>query len=283
MSQPPSAKSQPSSTNQHRDLKHQHTDAENHNHGPGHWFEAMADHMGQAYLRYSFTKGTEQEVAFLTEALGLVAGERVLDVGCGPGRHSHALGQRGMEVLGVDISARFVELANQVAAPGVSFQRLDARELPFNEEFDAVISLCQGAFGLQGDTSSNADQAAADANPVDPDFPVLAGMVRALRPGGRIAFSAFSAYFQVRYLDDQDSFNAATGVNHETTAIRSEDGRDVEVDLWTSCFTPRELRLMVQAVGLVDVKIFGVTPGAYGTNPPGLDHPEFLVIATKPA
>ena len=36
-----------------------------------HWFEDLADHLGGAYLRYSFTKGTEQEVSFLVEALGL--------------------------------------------------------------------------------------------------------------------------------------------------------------------------------------------------------------------
>ena len=48
----------------------------------GHWFEAMADHMGEAYLRYSFTKGTAQEVRFVIEQLGLRPGDRVLDVAC---------------------------------------------------------------------------------------------------------------------------------------------------------------------------------------------------------
>ena len=38
-----------------------------------HWFEAMADFMGPSYLRYSFTKGTSQEVAFLMDAVGIHA------------------------------------------------------------------------------------------------------------------------------------------------------------------------------------------------------------------
>ncbi|HET9610263.1 MAG TPA: methyltransferase domain-containing protein, partial [Acidimicrobiales bacterium] len=86
--------------------------------GPDHWFEPLADHMGDAYLRYSFTKGTAQEVAFLVDVLQLAPGMRVLDVGCGPGRHARALAGRGIEVVGVDISQRFVDLAAQDAPPG---------------------------------------------------------------------------------------------------------------------------------------------------------------------
>lgn len=36
-----------------------------------HWFEPMAEHMGSAYLRYSFTKGTKQEVDHIVDVLGL--------------------------------------------------------------------------------------------------------------------------------------------------------------------------------------------------------------------
>ena len=146
----------------------------------GHWFEDVADHLGGAYLRYSFTKGTDQEVGFLVARLGLAPGARILDVGCGPGRHAHALGRLGYEVVGVDISERFVALARENTPTGaaVRFERADARELTFDAEFDAVISLCQGAFGLSG---------GAGVAPLDPDRAVLDGMARALRPGGRLA------------------------------------------------------------------------------------------------
>ena len=97
--------------------------------GPDHWFEPLADHLGDAYLRYSFTRGTAQEVGFLADELGLVAGMRLLDVGCGPGRHAHAFAARGIEVVGVDISQRFVDLAARDAPPGATFVRADARAL----------------------------------------------------------------------------------------------------------------------------------------------------------
>lgn len=245
----------------------------------GHWFEAAADHLGPAYLRYSFTKGTVQEVDFLVAALDLEPGERVLDVGCGPGRHAHELARRGVVVHGIDIAARFVELASEQAPAGATFERLDARELPFDGEFAAAISLCQGAFGLLGGPSD-----AGGTGPADPDADgrVLAGMARALLPGGRLAVSAFSAYFQVRFLEDADTFDADAGVNHERTALRDEDGREVPFDLWTSCFTPRELRLLARAAGLHPRHVWSVTPGAYRADPPTTGAPELLLVADRP-
>ena len=77
----------------------------------GRFFEPVAAHAGVAYLRYSFTKGTEQEVGFLRDVLGLMPGMRVLDVGCGPGRHVHALAALGLDVVGIDISFEFLQLA----------------------------------------------------------------------------------------------------------------------------------------------------------------------------
>ena len=239
---------------------------------PDHWFEAVADHLGPAYLRYSFTKGTDQEVAFLIDALGLQPGMRLLDVGCGPGRHAHALARQGIEVVGVDISHRFVELATAAAPPGATFLRADARALTFDAEFDAAISLCQGAFGLAGGPGA----------PLDGDGAVLAGMARALRPGGRLAVSAFSAYFMLRFLEDQDTFDAEAGVNHERTVVKDEQGRDAEVDLWTTCFTPRELRLLAAASGLEVRHLWSVTPGAYAADPPSTDSAELLLVAARP-
>jgi SAM-dependent methyltransferase len=231
-----------------------------------HWFEPIAEHLGSAYLRYSFTKGTVQEVDHLVEALGLVAGDRILDVGCGPGRHARELARRGFVVHGVDISERFVEIAARDAPVGATFERCDARALAFHAEFDAAICLCQGAFGLM--TSDGGDDA------------VVAGMAQALRPGGSLALSAFNSYFVVKYHDDA-TFDAGTGVAHERTEVRDEAGRAVEVDLWTGCYTPRELRLLLDRHGLAVDRISSVDPGRYGDAPPSVETAEFLVVAHR--
>ncbi len=244
--------------------------------GPGsasrHWFEPLADHLGEAYLRYSFTRGTDQEVGFLTEVLDLGPGSRVLDVGCGPGRHAHALARRGIEVVGVDLSERFVEVARRDAPPGATFVRADARSLAFDSVFDAVVSLCQGAFGLCGGPGS----------PLDGDGDVLDGIARALRPGGRVAVSAFSAYFQLRWLEPGDDFDVVAGVNHEHTEVRDPSGQVAPAELWTTCFTPRELRLMISGAGLVLEELWSVAPGRYRRSAPCLEEPELLAVARRP-
>lgn len=230
----------------------------------GHWFEPIASHLGSAYLRYSFTKGTRQEVDALMRWLDLSPGDRVLDVGCGPGRHAIELAHRGVRVHGVDISERFIEIARRDAPDGATFERSDARSLSFVAEFDAVICLCQGAFGLM---TANGD-----------DYRVLEGMARALRPGGRVALSAFNAYFAVKY-HEQATFDADAGVAHEITEVKDEQGASKQVDLWTGCYTPRELRLMCANAGLTVSEIFSVDPGAYRDEPPSVESSEFMVIA----
>lgn len=229
-----------------------------------HWFEPIAEHLGAAYLRYSHTKGTRQEIDHLVRVLGLAPGMRVLDVGCGPGRHAHELARRGIACHGIDISASFIELARRDAPALATFDRLDARRMPFDASFDAAICLCQGGFGMM--TGPGEDEA------------VLAGLRRSLRAGGRLALSACNAYFAVRHHLDA-SFDAERGLAHERTVVRSETGEEREVDLWTGCYTPRELRLVLRANEFTVEHLGSVEPGVYVDLAPSVDLPELLVIA----
>ncbi len=233
------------------------------------YFVGVAERLGRSYLRYSFTKGSDQEVGFLLELLRLPRGARVLDVGCGPGRHSVRLAQAGLAVTGIDVSRRFLELAAEDArAAGVraSFFEVDARQMPFEDEFDAVISLCQGGFGLMGGDDSL----------------VLKRMMEALKPDGRLVVTAFSALFEARHPRPEAEFDADAGVVHEVSPVKDEAGEDAPMDLWTSVYTPRELRLLAIGVGLIPEHVWAVEPGGYAQRKPDLDHPELMLVARKP-
>jgi SAM-dependent methyltransferase len=233
------------------------------------WFGPVARFLGTAYLRNAFTKGTEQEVDFLVDALGLVPGQRVLDVGCGPGRHALSLARRGIGVLGVDASDDFIRLAHDAARAeslDAAFEVLDVRELDIVARFDAVICLCQGGFGLLGGRD---------------EISVFGQIVRAAKPDGRIAVSAFHAPFAIRHLEDGETFDPATGVLHEVATVRDEAGEEREFDLWTTCFTTREIELLAASAGLREIAVHGVAPGRYRSAPPDLDAPELLLLARR--
>ena len=233
------------------------------------YFAAVGDALGENYLRYSFTKGTEQEVGFLLDVLGSKPGDRLLDVGCGPGRHSIGLARAGLQVTGVDVSPGFLEIARRHAAEAgvtVSFFETDARELPFGDEFDAAISICQGGFGLMGDDDSL----------------ILRRMAEALKTDGKLVLTAFSALFEASVKRPEADFDVGAGVVHEEMQIKTADGRDEAVEAWTSVYTPRELKLLAIGVGLVPEAIWSVEPGDFARREPDIDHPEFMLVARKP-
>ena len=216
----------------------------------------------------AFTKGTEQEVAFLVEALALEPGMRVLDVGCGPGRHSLALARRGIAVVGVDHSPEFVDSPGTRRRPRVcaaEFAALDVRDLGRTTPSSTPRSACARA----GSACS-----AAGTSPT-----CSAGSPPRVRPGGRLALSAFSATFAVRFLEAGENFDPATGVLHEHATVRDPDGGEAPFDLWTTCFTAARARAARGAArGLTSTASTACTPGDYApTRRRRSTHPELLL------
>lgn len=117
---------------------------------------------------------TGEDVAFVTKAAGLGPGSRVLDLGCGWGRHAIALARLGCRVTAVDLSTELLDLARtgaERAGVDVDLRQGDMRNLPaFRQPFDAVLEL----YDLS--TAAQADRQAALAT--------LTGLRGVLRPGG---------------------------------------------------------------------------------------------------
>lgn len=103
--------------------------------------------------------------ADVLELLAPRPGERILDLGCGDGALTDRLAATGADVVGVDASEDFVAAAR---ARGIEAHVMNGEALTFEAEFDAVFSNA----ALHWMTGAEK---------------VVAGIVRALKPGGRLA------------------------------------------------------------------------------------------------
>ena len=99
---------------------------------------------GSPFLRHPLltAERTRQEIDFLVDALPLSPGARVLDVGCGFGRHSVELARRRYRVLGIDPAAAMIRAARDNAHEAgvtVDFQQVAAEGYFTAEPFDAAL------------------------------------------------------------------------------------------------------------------------------------------------
>jgi len=137
------------------------------------WTEGFFGGLWQeAQLRMWTDEANRAAADKIERALQLRPGWKVLDVPCGDGRISIELAARGYEVVGVDITDRFLGEARRKADERgltIRFETSDMRGLTFEAEFDAAFNF-GGSFGYfdeEGNTK------------------VVEAMGRALRPGGR--------------------------------------------------------------------------------------------------
>src|SRR5437762_680347 len=109
--------------------------------GSRHWFEDES--FWRDFYPFMFSEErvaiADEQVSQVLALAGIDAGA-VLDLCCGPGRHSVALAKRGFAVTGVDRSAFLLAKARERAAEaGVSVEFIEEDMLRFR---------CPGSFGL---------------------------------------------------------------------------------------------------------------------------------------
>jgi SAM-dependent methyltransferase len=220
---------------------------------------------------------TPRQVDFIVRELGLSSGQRVVDLGCGHGRHANELARRGYQVLGVDMVMGFLDRAREDArAEGlaVNYALGDVRGLGVLESFEGALSLFD-AFGFLDDEGNAA---------------YLASVAQALVPGGHLLLDLRNRDWVVRnilpvtVLDkgedmmiDRHVFDTTTGrLIDRRTYVRGGKARTVTFSI--RLHTLSEIKLMLAAAGLAFVRAWG----GWDNSPVSMAKNRLLVLAKKP-
>ena len=250
------------------------------------WYEELFNNYGMKYDKECFTQGTIGECDFIEKEINYDKNLRILDIGCGTGRHTIELTKRGYTVVGVDLSDSQLNRAREKASVHnlqILFQKQDARNLPFLNEFDLVIMLCEGGFPLMETDEMN--------------FQILHNAANALKPKGKLIFTTLNALFPLfhsvkDFLDSSAkegnakcgslSFDLMTFREHSTIHAEDDIGNKKELHCNERYYTPSEITWLLKTLGFKIIDIFGAKLGAFCRDDKlSTEDFEMLAIAEK--
>ena len=209
------------------------------------------DHTPQPSARRS-----AREAEFVVKICGLSRGARLLDAGCGVGRHALEFARRGYITTGVDLSEEMIELARERArgASGVSFEAADLRSLTMAREFDAAV-LLDSTLGLHEDGET---------------VEILRRLAASLVPGGRLVVEVLNRDFVLdemparKWLEtpiavilDDVSFHAETSRLRIKRSVAPHGQKAVEFAYSLRLYALHELRVLVSLAGFEVVEVSG--------------------------
>lgn len=238
-------------------------------------WERFFDAHAPMYEENIFTKNTLSEVDFLLEELGLPRGGSVLDVGCGTGRHAVELARRGYAVTGADLSSEMLSRAaeaSRAAKVQVEWVHADATQFTLPDKYDAAVCLCEGAFGLLGQSD----------DPIEQPLSILCNISRCLKPQARSVFTVLNAAAMIRRYQNKDVAEGRFDplIMVESSALPPREGMP-PIAVRERAFIPTELVLLFRLAGMTVLNMWGGTAGNWGRRPLDLDEIEIMVVAEK--
>jgi 2-polyprenyl-3-methyl-5-hydroxy-6-metoxy-1,4-benzoquinol methylase len=250
------------------------------------WYEILFENYGQKYDNESFTQGTIGECDFIEQELKSDKSLKILDVGCGTGRHSIELSKRGYSVTGIDLSESQLSRAREKAIQNnlkIDFLKHDARNLPFHDEFDVAIMICEGAFPLMETDEMN--------------YEILKNVTKSLKSRGKFIFTTlnglFPLYHSVKEFYDStvnkgnatyrsNTFDLMTFRDYNITEVEDDLGNKRSLESNERYYVPSEISWLLKSLGYNKIEIFETKLGAFSRNDRlTTEDFEMLVIAEK--
>ena len=234
------------------------------------WYELLYENYARKYDKEPFVQGTAGECDFIEEEINRDKSLKIIDIGCGTGRHAIELTKRGYKVTGVDLSENQIKRAREKAHEAgvtIDFQTQDARNLPFDVEFDLAIMLCEGGFSLMETDEMN--------------FEILKAATKALKSKGKLIFTTLNGLFPLFHSvnefyesaqkDGQSqckecSFDLMTFRDHNTAVFEDDSGNKRELKCNERYYVPSEITWLLKTLGFKKIDIFGAKLGAYSRN-----------------
>ncbi len=248
------------------------------------WYEELFTDYARTYDREAFTKGTLQEVDFIEKEICGDRRVRVLDVGCGTGRHAIELARRGYQVTGLDLSPSQLKRAREKAREAgvsVEFVRKDARAFDFRGRFGLVTMLCEGGFSLMETDEMN--------------FRILENCAKSLKKGGMFILTTLNALYPLvaslkKILNDGAVGTKTTDITFDIASLREhsvmtavdDNGKKKKLRCSERFYMPSELSWMLKTLGFQTVDVYGCTIGRFSRKvKPSPKEFELLVVAKK--
>jgi 2-polyprenyl-3-methyl-5-hydroxy-6-metoxy-1,4-benzoquinol methylase len=250
------------------------------------WYGALFENYAHKYDKEVYVQGTVGECDFIEQEIEQDKSLKILDIGCGTGRHAIELTKRGYNVTGVDLSENQIKRAREKAKEAgltIDFQIQDARNLPFDGEFDLAIMLCEGGFSLMETDEMN--------------FEILKNATKTLKSQGKFIFTALNGlfplfhsvkeFYESAHKDGQSqckdcSFDLMTFRDHNTVVFEDDSGNKRELKCNERYYVPSEITWFLKTLGFKKIDIFGAKLGAFSRQDKlTTDDFEMLVVAEK--
>lgn len=250
------------------------------------WYETLFENNAEKYELEVFTQGTIGECDFLEKELNHTKSFNIIDVGCGTGRHSIELTKRGYSVIGIDLSESQLKKAREKSIESglvIDFLKHDARNLPFEKQFDVAIMLCEGGFPLMETDEMN--------------FQILKSVTQSLKEKSKFIFTTLNGLFPLFHsikdfhaegmIEGNATYNSKnfalmTFRDHNITTIVDDNGVEKELECNERYYVPSEITWLLKTLGFTKIEIFGAKIGAYSRQDKlTKDDFEMLVIAEK--